>query len=88
MKHVPERSCIVCKAQRDKSELLRIVKTPEGEVVIDTSGKKAGRGAYVCRCKDCVFGMIKKRALNRSFKTELSPEVYAALERQIEGLEL
>ena len=61
MKHIPLRSCIVCRRQKDKSELLRIVRQPDGAVVIDATGKAAGRGAYVCKSGDCMQTAVKKR---------------------------
>lgn len=88
MKHVPERTCIVCRSQRDKSELIRIVKTKDGAVVVDTSGKAAGRGAYVCRSSECISALAKKRALNRSLKTELNADVYAELEKELKEIVL
>lgn len=84
MKHIPLRSCIVCRSSKDKSELLRVVRRPDGEVVIDTTGKESGRGAYVCRCGDCFFTAIKKRALDRAFKQKLPQAVYDGLAAAIE----
>ena len=74
------RSCIVCRKARDKSELIRVVRTPSGEVVLDETGKAAGRGAYVCADGECMQVAIKKRALNRAFKTQLDKSVYDGLE--------
>lgn len=82
MKHVPLRSCVVCRRQKEKSELLRIVRTSDGSVVFDPSGKQAGRGAYVCRSDECVQCAIKKRALNRVYKQQLPDTVYDKLESE------
>lgn len=79
MKHIPLRSCIVCRECKDKSELLRVVKRPDGAVVIDRNGKEAGRGAYVCKHGDCMATAIKKRVFNRAFKQQLDNSVYEAL---------
>lgn len=79
MKHIPMRSCIVCRQSKDKSELLRVVRRPDGSVAIDMSGKEPGRGAYVCRNGDCMATAIKKRSLNRVFKQSLSQSVYDRL---------
>ena len=84
MKHIPLRSCIVCGQSKDKSELLRVVKRPDGNVVIDKTGKEAGRGAYVCKNGDCFVSAIKKRALDRAFKQKLPKDVYDALAAAIE----
>lgn len=79
MKHIPMRSCIVCRESKDKSELLRVVKRPDGSVVIDRSGKEPGRGAYVCRNGDCMATAIKKRVFNRAFSRQLDQSVYDSL---------
>ena len=87
MKHIPLRSCIVCRRQKDKSDLLRIVRQPDGAVVIDATGKAAGRGAYVCKSGDCMQTAVKKRALNRAYKQPLSDEVYKELEKAYESID-
>ncbi len=87
MKHIPLRSCIVCRRQKDKSELLRIVRQPDGAVVIDATGKAAGRGAYVCKSGDCMQTAVKKRALNRAYKRPLSDEVYKEHEKAYESID-
>lgn len=84
MKHVPQRSCIVCRECKDKSELLRVVKRPDGTVVIDGTGKQSGRGAYVCKVGDCMATAVKKRVFNRAFKQQLDNSVYEALAAAME----
>ncbi|MBD5132278.1 MAG: YlxR family protein [Clostridiales bacterium] len=79
MQHVPLRSCIVCRQQKDKSELVRIVRSSNGELSLDSTGKAAGRGAYVCRCDECIANMTKKRALSRVFKQQIPDSVYASI---------
>lgn len=79
MKHVPVRSCIVCREQKDKFDLLRIVRRPSGEVVLDLGGKESGRGAYICKNGDCMQNAVKKRALDRVYKTKLDGAVYERL---------
>ena len=86
MKHVPLRSCIVCRAQKDKRELVRIVKQKDGAILLDATGKLDGRGAYVCRDMKCVEELEKKRALNRTFKATVDAEVYAAIKEDIKKL--
>lgn len=83
MKHIPQRSCIVCRESKDKSELLRVVRRPDGSVVIDSTGREPGRGAYVCRSGDCMQTAIKKRALNRAFKQQLDQSVYDSLAEEL-----
>lgn len=80
---IPQRQCVSCRTMTDKRELVRIVKTPEGEIVLDTTGKKSGRGAYVCRNPECLRKARKSRALERAFETAIPAEVYDALEAQM-----
>ena len=80
---IPQRQCVGCRTMTDKRELVRIVKTPVGEIVLDTTGKKSGRGAYVCRNPECLRKARKSRALERAFETAIPAEVYDALEAQM-----
>ena len=80
---IPQRQCVGCRTMTDKRELVRNVKTPEGEIVLDTTGKKSGRGAYVCRNPECLRKARKSRALERAFETAIPAEVYDALEAQM-----
>lgn len=80
---IPQRQCVGCRTMTDKRELVRIVKTLEGEIVLDTTGKKSGRGAYVCRNPECLRKARKSRALERAFETAIPAEVYDALEAQM-----
>ena len=73
-KHVPERSCVACAQKLPKRDLVRIVKTPEGLVAADPSGKSAGRGAYLCRTPSCWLRGIEKGGVERSLKTEISSQ--------------
>lgn len=82
MKHIPERTCIVCRQQRPKHELLRIVKTATNEIVFDANGKMSGRGAYICRDGECIGSLAKKKALDRTFKTQISAETYQRLSQE------
>ena len=82
---IPQRQCVGCREMKDKKALLRIVKTPEGEILLDSTGKKSGRGAYVCPDPECLKKARKSRALERAFDTSVPPEVYDALEAQMEG---
>ena len=80
-KHVPERSCIACRQVRPKRELVRVVRTLAGDVEIDPSGKKAGRGAYLCRRRDCWELAIRKRSLEHALQTSISPESKEVLQQ-------
>jgi predicted RNA-binding protein YlxR (DUF448 family) len=70
---------------KDKKELIRVVKSPEGEITLDFGGRKPGRGAYVCRDVACLKRARKARALERAFDVQIPPEVYDALERELGG---
>lgn len=73
------RMCIACRGLFDKKELRRIVRTPQGEVLFDPTGKAAGRGAYLCYAPECLKKLVKNRLLNKSFKTTVSQEAYDSL---------
>ena len=81
---IPQRQCVGCRTMKDKKALIRVVKTREGEVVLDVSGKKSGRGAYVCPDSACLKKARKSRALERAFELTIPDEVYDALEQQME----
>ena len=75
--------CIACREMKDRAELVRIVKSADGEISIDNTFKKNGRGAYICRCEPCLEKSKKTRALNRAFKCEIPQEIYEEIEKQI-----
>ncbi len=79
------RMCIVCRDRSDKKELVRVVRNKNGEVFLDKTGKANGRGAYVCKSKDCFDKLKKTRALNRAFKCEIPLEIYEKLGEEIEN---
>jgi len=83
-KKIPMRQCLGCREHKPKKELIRVVRSPEGEVALDFKGKLPGRGAYVCPQAACLAKARKSRALERAFDTALPPEVYEALEQQME----
>ena len=84
-KKIPMRQCVGCREMREKRELIRVVKSPEGEISLDFKGKKPGRGAYLCPNSECLKRARKARALERAFETALPPEVYEALEEQMKA---
>jgi len=71
-KHVPERSCVACRQKRAKWELVRIVRTVDGEVEIDARGKKAGRGAYLCKLQECWQEGLKKKRVERALRSHIA----------------
>ena len=77
------RQCVGCREMKPKKELIRVVKSPEGQVSLDFRGKLPGRGAYVCPDPACLARARKSRALERAFETALPPEVWQALEEQM-----
>ena len=83
-KKIPMRQCLGCREHKPKKELIRVVRSPEGNVSLDFKGKLPGRGAYVCPQAACLAKARKSRALERAFDTALPPEVYEALEQQME----
>ena len=84
-KRVPLRQCLGCREMKPKSELVRVVKSPEGEVSLDTTGKKPGRGAYVCHSTDCFKRVVKSNALARAFKTQIPSDITDELNNQLEN---
>ena len=85
-KKVPQRQCVGCRVMKDKKELIRVVRSPEGDITLDATGKKSGRGAYVCPDGECLKKARKSRALERAFETAIPPEVYEALEKEMEAV--
>lgn len=81
-KKVPLRKCIGCGESKGKKELIRIVKTKEGEICLDETGRKNGRGAYLCKNNECLKKVKKTKGLDRSFKMAVSAEVYDLLEKE------
>ncbi|MBQ9111341.1 MAG: YlxR family protein [Oscillospiraceae bacterium] len=78
-KKIPMRMCIGCGEMKPKKELIRVVKSPEGEISLDFTGKKSGRGAYLCRSQECLAGAQKSRRLEKSFSCRVQPEVYEVM---------
>ena len=83
-KKIPRRQCLGCREMKPKRELIRVVRSPEGEISLDFRGKKPGRGAYVCPDPECLKRVRKSRALERAFSAQLPAQVYDALEAQME----
>ena len=82
MKKPPIRTCIVCRNAFDKRDLIRIVKSGD-EISVDLTGKKNGRGAYICKSPECLENLKKKKALNRAFECEVPNEVYDAIKETL-----
>ena len=86
-KKVPMRKCVGCGEMKSKKEMMRVLKTAENEIVLDTTGRKNGRGAYLCFCKECLQNAAKNRGLERSLKMAIPKDVYESLEREFENIE-
>ena len=85
-KKIPQRQCVGCRMMKNKKELIRILKTDEG-IIIDDTGKKNGRGAYICPESECMQKAIKCKGLERSFKMPIPKDVYEMLTKEMEEFE-
>ena len=81
------RQCVGCQEMKSKKEMLRILKTAEDEIVLDATGRKNGRGAYLCFSRDCLEKAVKNHGLERSLKTAVPDEVYERLKKELENIE-
>lgn len=87
VRKTPMRMCSGCGESKPKMELVRVVRSPEGEISIDLTGKKPGRGAYLCRCAACLKKARKSKRIDRSLETTIPAELYDALEEELAALE-
>ncbi len=85
-KKIPMRMCVGCREMKPKKELLRVVRSPEGEISFDLTGRKPGRGAYVCHSSECLLRAIKQKQLERTFSAPISDEIRDALAAQIKDI--
>ena len=85
-KKIPLRQCIGCGEMKSKKEMIRVLKASEDEIVLDATGRKNGRGEYLCPSMDCFKKAVKNKGLERSFKTAIPKEVYETLEKEMEQL--
>lgn len=86
-KKIPLRKCLGCGEQKPKQELVRVVKSPEGEISLDLTGKKSGRGAYICADVSCLKKAKKAKRLEHAFETAIPEEVYSSMEKELTGNE-
>ena len=84
-KKIPQRQCMGCRERKAKRELIRVVRTPEGNVSLDFGGKMNGRGAYLCPNPECLKKAIRAKALDRSLEVEIPQEVYDRLQKEMEA---
>lgn len=85
IRKVPQRKCVGCGEMKDKKHLLRIVRSPEGEITLDLTGKKPGRGAYICAQEQCLTKAVKEKRLERALEKAISEDVYAGLMEVLAG---
>ena len=84
-KKIPQRQCMGCRERKPKRELIRVVRTPEGNVNLDFGGKMNGRGAYICPDAECLKKAIRSKALDRSLEVTIPQEVYDRLQKEMEA---
>lgn len=86
-KKIPMRQCVGCNEMKSKREMIRVLKTTEEEIVLDTTGKKNGRGAYICPSSECLERAKKSKGLERSLKMAIPQEIYEKLREEMERIE-
>lgn len=86
-KKVPLRQCVGCGEMKGKKEMMRVLRTAEGEICLDITGKKNGRGAYLCKQRECLEKARKNKGLERSFKISIPEKVYETLNKEFESIE-
>ena len=84
-KKIPQRQCMGCRERRSKREMIRVVRSPEGDVSLDFGGKKNGRGAYLCPNMECLKKAIRSKSLDRSLEVTIPEDVYLRLQKEMEG---
>ena len=84
-KKIPQRQCMGCRERKEKRAMIRVVRTPEGNVTLDFGGKMNGRGAYICPDIQCLKKALRSKALDRSLEVTIPEDVYARLEKEMEG---
>jgi len=83
VRKIPQRKCVGCQEMKNKKELIRVVRTPVGLITIDSTGKQAGRGAYVCPSLDCLNQAIKGKRLEKALEHQVAPEILEALKEKV-----
>ncbi len=86
-KKIPLRQCVGCGEMKGKKDMVRVLKTAENQICLDTTGKKNGRGAYICRSRECLQKACRNKGLERSFKMSIPNEVYDILEEEFNHIE-
>ena len=84
---IPMRQCTGCREMKNKKEMIRVLKTAEDEIILDATGRKNGRGAYICKIRECLEKARKNHGLERSLKAAIPDEVYDSLEKEFDSIE-
>ncbi len=87
VRKIPMRKCVGCNEKKEKKELIRVLKTPEGEILLDATGRQNGRGAYLCRSTECLRKAVRSKGLERSLGMSIPAEVLETLEKEMSELE-
>lgn len=87
-KKIPQRQCVGCREMKAKKEMIRVIRTPENEVILDANGKKNGRGAYLCFSTDCLKQARRSKGLERALKIAIPDEIYDRLEEELSRLDI
>lgn len=82
-KQIPVRQCIGCREMKPKNQMVRVIRTPENEICLDKTGKKNGRGAYLCPNEECYKKAVKSKGIARALKVEIPEEIYKALGKEL-----
>ncbi len=82
-KKIPMRKCVGCGEMKEKKELIRVIKTPEDEILLDVSGRANGRGAYICKSAECLKKAVKNKGLERSLKSKIPTDVLERMEKEL-----
>ena len=84
-KKIPMRQCVGCGLMKNKKDMIRVIKTATGEILLDRTGRQNGRGAYICDDRDCLIKAKKNKGLERSFRQQIPAEVYDSLEKEFDA---
>ena len=87
MKKIPIRLCAGCRQEKAKTAMIRVIRTPEGEVMIDRTGRANGRGAYLCPDRECLSLAVRRKGLEHALKMKIAPEIYEKLEEELSIIE-
>ena len=85
VRKLPIRECVGCRNRKPKNEMIRVIRTEDGQILLDVTGKKNGRGAYLCKNSECLSQAYRQKGLERSLKIPISPQIYDTLKQELEN---